>query len=96
MTSFIIFKYAIIIISLLRIIAIIVIKYAHQIPNKEITTPSQIYSILCPKTNAYSIARNPTWHRKVTVDLKGGRYIKNRDTITNLVGGDSTIILKGQ
>ena len=39
--------------------AIIIAKYVYQIPNKEITTSSQIYSILYPKNNACNIAKKP-------------------------------------
>ena len=71
-------------------------EHAHHLYNKEITISNQIYGIICPRVNIRIITRKPTRYKKVVVDSKVGRYIEKRDTIINLIGGDLTIITKGQ
>src|SRR5882757_4675655 len=71
-------------------------EHAHYLSNKDIITPNRIYGIICPRINARTIAGKPARPRRVVVDLKVGRNIKKRDTITNPIGGNLTIITKGK
>jgi hypothetical protein len=69
--------------------------HAYYLFNKEITNSNRIYGRTCPRINVRITAGKPTRPRRVAVDLKVGRYIEKRDTTTNLLGGDVTILTKG-
>ena len=71
-------------------------EHAHYLSNKEITTPNQIYSIKCPRTNVRTTAGKPARPRRVIADLKVGRHTEKRDTIINLTWGDPTTTTKRQ
>ena len=70
--------------------------HAYHLSNKEITTSNRIYGITCPRLNIRILAGKPARHRRVVVDSKAGRHIGERDTITNPITGNPTIITKGQ
>ena len=75
--------------------AAIAVEHAHHVSNKEITTSNRIYGITCPRLNVRILAGKPTRYRRVVVDSKVGRYIRERDTIINLITGNPTITTKG-
>ena len=72
------------------------VEHAHYLSNKEITTPNQIYSIKCPRTNVRTTAGKPARPRRVIVDSKVGQHTEKRNTTINLTRSNLTTTTKRQ